>query len=117
MPISEVMRNKLKRALAASRVALVGASPEQLSVGMGPLFNLLTASFQGGVFPVNPKYKKILGCTCYPSLEAIDPPPDLAILLLNQHAAVEMAEAKRPKGMSVVSVKTAISRLRTEGKT
>ena len=104
MPISEVMRNKLKRALVASRVALVGASPEQLSVGMGPLFNLLTASFQGGVFPVNPKYKKILGCTCYPSLEAIDPPPDLAILLLNQHAAVEMAERAAKHGVAAVTI-------------
>jgi acyl-CoA synthetase (NDP forming) len=56
MPISEVMRSKLKRALTASRVALVGASPQQLSVGMGPLFNLLSASFQGEALPVNPKY-------------------------------------------------------------
>ena len=47
MPISEVMKGKLRKALNADRVAIVGASPEQLSVGMGPFFNLLTASFQG----------------------------------------------------------------------
>jgi acyl-CoA synthetase (NDP forming) len=104
MPLSEIMKDKLKKALAASRIALVGASPEQLSVGLGPLFNLLGASFQGEVLPVNPKYKKILGCLCYPSLEAIDPPPDLAILLLNQHAAVAMTERAGHHGVAAVTI-------------
>ncbi len=104
MPISEVMKGKLKKALSASRVALVGASPEQLSVGIGPLSNLLAASFPGEVLPVNPKYKKVLGCKCYPSLEAIEPPPDLAIILLNQHGAVAMAEQAAKLGVAAVTI-------------
>ena len=104
MSISEVMKGKLTRALAATRVALVGASPEQLSVGIGPLSNLLAASFQGEVLPVNPKYEKILGCKCYPSIEAIDPPPDVAILLINQHSAVAMAEQAAKRGVAAVVI-------------
>lgn len=92
MALSSRMRDNLKRALHAKRVAIVGASQEQLSVGMGPLHNLLAARFQGEILPVNPKYDQILGQRCYPDLESIDPPPDLAILLLNQHLAVEMVE-------------------------
>ncbi len=46
MSLSPLMLEKLKRALNARRVALVGASQEQLSVGMGPLYNLLGTSFQ-----------------------------------------------------------------------
>ena len=104
MPISEVMKGKLKRALNAGRVAIVGASPEQLSVGMGPFYNLIAASFQGEVIPVNPKYKKILGRKCLPDLESIDPPPDLAILLLSQHSAVEMAERAAKHGVQAVTI-------------
>ena len=85
MSLSPRMQENLKRTLNARRIAIVGASQEQLSVGMGPLHNLLAARFQGEVFPVNPKYNEILAQKCYPDLESIDPPPDLAIVLLNQH--------------------------------
>lgn len=104
MPLSPRLLENLKRTLNARRVAVVGASPEQLSVGMGPLHNLLAARFQGEVFPVNPKYGELLAHRCYPDLESIDPPPDLAILLLNQHLAVEMAERAGRLGIPGVTI-------------
>ncbi len=104
MSLSPLMLERLKRAINARRVALVGASQEQLSVGMGPLFNLLGASFQGEVLPVNPKYGELLGLKCYPDLESIDPPPDLAILLLNQHLALQMAERAAKLGIPAVTI-------------
>lgn len=104
MSLTSAMQEKLKRALNARRVAIVGASPEQLSVGMGPLYNILSARFGGEVLPVNPKYAEILGQKCYPDLESIDPPPDLAILLLNQNMALEMAERAAKLGISAVSI-------------
>ena len=58
----------------------------------------------GGVFPVNPKYTEILARKCYPDLESIDPPPDLAILLLNQHLAVDMAEKAGRLGIPGVTI-------------
>lgn len=97
-------REKLKRVLNARRVAVVGASSDQLSVGMGPLHNLLSSAFQGQVFPVNPKHDSILGVPCRPSLESIDPPVDLAVLLLNQHLAVEVAERAGKQGVAGVSI-------------
>ena len=104
MPLTEVMKEKLKKALEAKRIAIVGASCEQLSVGMGPLCNLLTASFPGEVIPVNPKYTRMLGLKCYPDIESIQPPPDLAILVLNQYAAVEMAERAARCGVQAVTI-------------
>jgi acetyltransferase len=98
------MQENLRRILKAKRVAIVGASQEQLSVGMGPLHNLLAARFQGDVFPVNPKYSELLAHKCYPDLESIDPPPDLAVLLLNQHLALEMAERAGRLGIPGVTV-------------
>jgi len=104
MAISATMMKKLKKAFDARRVAIVGASRDQQSVGIGPVMNLLTSSFQGEVLPVNPKYEQLLGRKCYPSLEAIDPPPDLAILLLNQKLAVQMAEKAGELGVSAVTI-------------
>jgi acyl-CoA synthetase (NDP forming) len=104
MPLSPRMRENLKRVLDARRIAIVGASQEQLSVGMGPLHNLLAARFQGEVLPVNPKYGEILARKCYPDLESIDPPPDLAVLLLNQHLAVDMAERAGRLGIPGVTI-------------
>jgi acetyltransferase len=98
------MREKLKRALNARRVALVGASREQLSVGIGPLYNLLSRSFQGEVLPVNPNYNEIFGLKCYPTLESINPPPDLAVLLLNRDRALEMAERAGKIGIPAVTI-------------
>jgi len=104
VPLSPLMLERLKRALNARRVAVVGASQEQLSVGMGPIYNLLSDSFQGEVIPVNPKYSEVLGLKCYPTLESIDPPPDLAILLLNQHAALQTAEMAARIGIPAVTI-------------
>ncbi len=104
MSLSHVMRERLERALNARRVAVVGASQEQLSVGMGPLHNLLRSGFQGEIFPVNPKYRTLLGLKCYGNLESIQPPPDLAILLLNQHLALDLAEQAGKLGVGAVSI-------------
>lgn len=104
MPASPLMREKLKRALNAERVAIVGASQEQLSVGIGPVYNLLSSHFRGEVLAVNPKYDQILGARSYPDLDSIDPPPDLAIILLNQHLSLDIAERAGRLGISAVTI-------------
>lgn len=104
MSISSVMKEKLKRVLNAKRVAIVGASHEQLSVGIGPLYNLISNSFQGEIYPVNPKYDRVLGHKCYPDFESIGAPLDLVILLLNQHLALEMAEKAARLGVQGVVI-------------
>ncbi len=104
MQLTKLMQEKLRRAFDARRVAVVGASPEQLSIGMGPVYNLLSCGFDGDVFPVNPKYDEVLGHKCYPDLESIDPPPDLAILIVNQHLAVELTERAGKHGVGAVTI-------------
>ncbi|MGV8075415.1 MAG: CoA-binding protein [Syntrophobacteraceae bacterium] len=104
MPLTPLMEKRLKQAFNARRIAVVGASEEQLSIGLGTLYNLLSYGFEGEVFPVNPKHDQILGRKCYPDLESIDPPPDLAIILLNEHLAVDMAERAGKHGVGAVTV-------------
>ena len=104
MSLSPLMEDRLKRAFDARRIAIVGASPEQVSIGMGPIYNLLSSRFEGEVFPVNPRYDQILGHKCYPDLESINPAPDLAILMLNQHSALEMTERAAKHGVAAVTI-------------
>jgi acetyltransferase len=104
MKLTRKMRERLVRAFEARRIAVVGASQEQHSVGIGPIFNLLSSSFQGEVLPVNPKYEQLLGRKCYPDLDSISPPPDVVILLLNQHLALQMADKAGQLGVSAVTI-------------
>jgi acetyltransferase len=52
-------------------VALVGASDRIGSLGHDVFKNLLTGSFHGEVFPINPKHSHVQGQRCYRSLSAL----------------------------------------------
>ncbi len=62
-------------------VALVGASlnPEKLS---SVIFQSLKTGFSGALYPVNPAHAELAGMKCYPSIEAIKEPVDLAVFAL-----------------------------------
>ncbi|MGM0532485.1 MAG: CoA-binding protein, partial [Bacteroidota bacterium] len=61
-------------------VALVGASHKQGSIGTLIARNLLEGGFEGDLFFVNPKYKKIEGCKVYPDVGSLPKAPDLAVI-------------------------------------
>ncbi len=88
--LTPLMKEKLKKALYPRSIALIGASPDQLSVGFGTTYNLLRFPFKGPVFPVNPRYESILGVRCFKTIEEVTPPPDLVIFLVNHRLALEM---------------------------
>src|SRR5208282_4911658 len=62
------------------KIAVIGASQEQGSVGHTLLRNLLKAPFDGTVFPVNPKHSSLLGAQCYQSIGEIPDQIDLAVI-------------------------------------
>ncbi len=70
----------LEHLLAPASVALIGASPQQGSVGLTVLRNLTTSGFDGDVYFVNPKYAEVNGLRCYPNIAALPMPPELAIV-------------------------------------
>src|SRR5215472_14580682 len=63
---------------APATIAVVGATEADPSVGRTILENL--SSFQGRIYPVNPKHDRVLGLPAYPSVGAAPPPVDLAIV-------------------------------------
>lgn len=71
-------------------MAIVGASAETETLSGQPLKHLLSHGFQGRVYPVNPKYREILGVKCYASLEELPESPDVVQLLVNSARIPEM---------------------------
>ena len=66
---------------APTRVAVVGASEKEGSVGRAVFWNLITNPFGGTVFPVNPKRASVLGVKAYPSLSSLPEPVDLVVVV------------------------------------
>ena len=63
----------------ARSVAVVGASAEKGKVGYAVVANL-KESFRGRIFPVNPKYRRLLGLACYKSVLDVKGSVDFAVI-------------------------------------
>ncbi|MEW5989083.1 MAG: CoA-binding protein, partial [Chloroflexota bacterium] len=74
-------RQSLDALFTPKSVALIGATEKTGSVGRTILWNLLTNSFSGVIFPVNPKRGNVLGIKAYPSVTAVPEPVDLAVVV------------------------------------
>ncbi|HQZ39665.1 MAG TPA: acetate--CoA ligase family protein [Vicinamibacterales bacterium] len=88
-------------------VAVIGASRDRHSVGGAILHNLLAFEFQGQVFPVNPKASVVHSLKCYPTVEAIPDPVDLAVIAVPKRHVLEVMESCGRKGVRAVVVITA----------
>ncbi len=70
----------LELLLAPGSVALIGASRRPHRVGTTVMRNLLAGGFKGAIYPVNPKYRKVMGVKAYPNVPALPQAPDLAVI-------------------------------------
>ncbi len=73
-------KDKIERLMAATRVAVVGASNDPGKATGRPIAYMLKRGFAGEIFPVNPSRSEVQGLRAYPSLAAIGQPVDLAII-------------------------------------
>ncbi|MFN9914915.1 MAG: CoA-binding protein, partial [Pirellulaceae bacterium] len=55
----------LNRLFQPRSIAVIGASPNQPSLGRTVLANLIDETFAGPVYPVNPRYTEVEGRPCY----------------------------------------------------
>lgn len=86
-------------------VILVGATANKAKGGYAILKNLI-GGFRGDIYPVNPGYTEIEGVPCYPSVQAVPGPVDLAILFIpaaTVPACVEECAAKGIRGVIIES--------------
>ncbi len=91
-------RPDLRPLFAPRSIAVVGASAETRRMGGGFVLKFLRQhGFAGIIYPVNPKYGDVQGLRCYPSLEAIPEPVDVAVIVVPARA-VEPILAALPDG-------------------
>lgn len=70
----------LDKLFAPRGVAIIGASEKEGSVGRSLILNMFEGGFSGGIYPINQKREHIFGRPCWPSIEAVDGPLDLAVI-------------------------------------
>jgi len=96
---------ELSRLFAPERVAVVGASDEDGTVGKAVTSNLLD-SFDGEVFAVNPNRDRVLGLECSDSITAVEE-VDVAIVAVPAAVAVGVVRDAAKSGVENVVVITA----------
>ena len=80
-------RHALDTFFAPKSVAVVGATETLGTVGRTIVWNLISSSFGGTIYPVNPKRPSVLGIKAYPSLSAIPEVVDLIVIVTPAVAA------------------------------
>jgi len=61
-------------------VAVIGASEKPNGLGTVALRNVVEGGFDGAIWPLNPKYRELMGLTCHAKLDALPGVPDLAVI-------------------------------------
>ncbi len=85
-------------------IAVVGASRNPHSIGYEIVANLVGQGFVGPVFPVNPKAKVVHSIPCYPTLEAIPEPIDLAIIVVPSVLVPKVVRSCAKKGVKGIVI-------------
>lgn len=74
------MAHRLEKIFHPKTVAAIGASDKEGSVGNALIKNLLQGTFEGKVYPVNPRYSTIQGQKSYKAVKNIPDQIDLAVI-------------------------------------
>jgi acyl-CoA synthetase (NDP forming) len=87
-------------------IAVIGASPQKLTIGHRILENLVAYGFPGPIYPVHPKADAVAGLRAFRNLREIDGPVDLAHIIVKNTMVLEQLEECARKGVAAVIVNT-----------
>ena len=98
--------NVMNGMLQPKSVAVIGASATKGKIGHTVMVNLQESNYKGGVYPINPKEKEILGTKCYASVLDVEDSIDAAIITVPAKfvsAIVDECGQKGVKGLLVIT--------------
>jgi acyl-CoA synthetase (NDP forming) len=98
------VKEKLDYLLAPRSVALIGASNRERTLGYDLIQMIRKGSYQGDIYPINPKYSDICGIECYPDLDSIGHPVDMAVLCISAARIEEQAKICIDAGVKALTV-------------
>ena len=87
-------------------VAVIGASDNPRKLGYYCLSSLFNGGFRGGIYPVNPNLKMVMGLKSYPSITSIPVDIDLAIVATPSSTVPQVLSdciSKNVKGVVVIT--------------
>jgi acetyltransferase len=98
---------KLERIFSPQRIAVIGASEREGSIGAKILQNLTTSGYAGKVFPVNPFRQTVQGLTAYSRIRETPEPADLAVIATPANTVPSIVEECGASGVSGVIIVSA----------
>lgn len=111
------MRHELDYIFRPRSVAVIGASTRKGSIGRETLHNILTAEYNGKVFPVNPTTPVIHSIKAYSTVLDVPDAVDLAIIIIPKEGVKEVVRQCGEKGVKGLVIITAgFSETGAEGK-
>jgi acetyltransferase len=90
-----------------THVAVVGAGGERAQLGHIVLRNLVDASFEGVVYPINPSRESVGGIQAYASIAETPAKPELAIVCTPAPAVPEVVRECGEAGVAAIAVLSA----------
>jgi len=89
-----------------ANVAIIGASRVPGKAGYNIIENLKRLGYQGGIYPVNPHARKILGLAAYPNVKNLPVTPGLVIIALPPGQVLKSLEECAAKGVKAVIIES-----------
>lgn len=78
---------------APRAIAVIGASDDPVKISGRPIDYLQRFGYQGRIIPINPRRDTVQGLQSWPSLDAVDGPIDLAMILTGAETCVDALRA------------------------
>ncbi|MCX6707050.1 MAG: CoA-binding protein, partial [Candidatus Woesearchaeota archaeon] len=120
------MTNRLDPLFNPEKIAVIGASRDEKSVGYGILKNLVRGCvfeneyckpFRGRIYAINPNADEILGVKCRSTILKVEDPIDLAIIAVPAKIVKkEVMECVQKKVKSIIIVSAGFAEMGKDGK-
>jgi acetyltransferase len=106
----------LNRIFNPKRIAVIGASEREGSIGAKIFSNLTEVGYKGEVFPVNPFRQTVQGIPAYPNITKIPSQVDLAVLAAPAHVVPQIVEECGKTGVSgIIIISAGFKEIAEEG--
>lgn len=71
-------------------IAVVGASSHPSKLGYEILNNLIKSGYANPIYPINPKTESVLKLPCFPNIQAVSGPIDLAVIAIPAQCVIDI---------------------------
>ena len=111
------MKHELDYIFRPRSVAVIGASRNKGNIGHVILHNIITAEFNGKVFPVNPTTSVIHSIKAYSTILDVPDAVDLAIIIVRKEHVKKVVQQCGEKGVKgIIVISAGFSEVGAEGK-